>query len=792
VTETPNRSPTPLLFDHHARELLVDSAIDPEVVRERGYRSISRPGANDERPREEMARLGIPTWATRENWNYPALLAPMFRGTGELAGYQFKPASPVTDREGKKRKYAAVKGCASVIDVHPRWSRDRGADDPALLPVIRDIGTTLYITEGIKKADAWTSRGFCTVALAGVWNWRSTLGSLGDWEDIPLKGRTVVVLFDADAVQNAAVLMAMKRFGKWLKSKGASVRYLIPPATFNGAETKGVDDYLAAGGTPEELLERIRSTPPEAVTGGADPFTDAALAEEVAGQALEGRFCHTTSMGWLRWNGHRWAQVDDNDVVEVVRQHVRGEYIDAVERKLAAVKRDDAKAAAGAEFDEQGWHKYQAKAKLEALVKLASGIETTKRDAAEFDRDPDVLNMPGGLLHLDTLHVEPHHPDQMVTKVTAVDYVPGYTHPAWKTALLAVPEDAVFYLQCRLGQSLTGYPPDDDEACLLTGEGNNGKTIVMSGVVNALGNVVEETGYAAMIASELLLTGSSKGAATPEKMDLRGARLAYMEETPEDRYLSVNTLKQIVGTPTIKGRFLYKNQLTFRSTHSLFLNTNFPPKVIETDEASWRRLTRLDFPWRFRAVNGTGRALDTKGEWLATDRPADPGLKEAVGAQGPGEADVLRAALAWLVEGAHLWYQKGRSLKTLPRPKSVVASVAEWRNESDYIHAFVKAELAADRASWITSEELYEAFSDFMDGQSRRGKEITPSQSVFMDRLKRHTGLGFKVADVRKRIGDAGQSRRRALLPDSDHGKQRRAVSGVRFLTRDDWLQNAA
>lgn len=525
---------------------------------------------------------------------------------------------------------------------------------------------------------------------------------------------------------------------------------------------------------------------------GADPFTDAAMAEEIADEALRDRFCQTRALGWLKWIGTRWAAVDDDVVIEAVRQHVRDKYIDAVRRKADALQQGDQKAAGNAEFDEKGWHRYQSRAKLEAIVKLAGGIEYIKRDATEFDADPDVINTPSGLLHLDTLLLEPHHPRHLVTRITAVDYDPDAAHHLWEAALGSVPCDAVAYLRRRLGQAITGYPPDDDEMAMLTGEGNNGKTIIMTAVVNCLGRVDDDTGYAVMIASEILLTTTAKGSATPEKMDLRGARLAYMEETPEDRYLSVNTVKQIVGTPTIKGRKLYRDLITFRATHSIFLNTNFPPRVTETDEASWRRLTRLDFPLRYRPVDAHGRALDNRGEWLPNDRPADPRLKRAVGAEGDADPDLLRAVLAWLVKGAHEWFTNNRSLKTLPKPPSVLASIAEWRNDSDYIHSFAASELVADSRSWITSEDLYEAFCEFMDGQSRRGREVTPSQIVFMDRLKRHTGLGFRVQATKKRIGGPGQSRKGLASIDKDHGKERKAVLGIRFATHEDWSRHAA
>ena len=62
-----------------------------------------------------------------------------------------------------------------------------------------------------------------------MYNWRSTLGTLGDWEDVPLRGRKVFVCFDADAATNPNVAKAMKRLGAWLRSKGAKPHYIVTP-----------------------------------------------------------------------------------------------------------------------------------------------------------------------------------------------------------------------------------------------------------------------------------------------------------------------------------------------------------------------------------------------------------------------------------------------------------------------------------------------------------------------------------------------------------------------------------
>lgn len=46
------------------RELITESSIDPAIVAERGYESIHRPTNGDQRQRERLNRLKIPTWAT--------------------------------------------------------------------------------------------------------------------------------------------------------------------------------------------------------------------------------------------------------------------------------------------------------------------------------------------------------------------------------------------------------------------------------------------------------------------------------------------------------------------------------------------------------------------------------------------------------------------------------------------------------------------------------------------------------------------------------------------------------
>jgi putative DNA primase/helicase len=166
---------------------------------------------------------------------FPGLVIPMHTPAGGRISAQWKPWTPVT-HNGNKRKYACPVGEGNRIDVHPR-NKDK----------IVEVSDELWLTEGIKKADSLTSRGICAAAMNGVFGWKASLGTVGDWENILLKGREVTICFDSDARTKRQVLDAMIRLGKWLRQvkKAKRVHYLIVPNEYSGTATKGVDDYFA-------------------------------------------------------------------------------------------------------------------------------------------------------------------------------------------------------------------------------------------------------------------------------------------------------------------------------------------------------------------------------------------------------------------------------------------------------------------------------------------------------------------------------------------------------------------
>jgi len=235
------------LFPHHAA-MLAASGITPEHAAARGYVTVDT--------KKRLDDLGV----TRAGRNVPGLLVPSLRPDGSTWGYQYRPDSPRL-RDGKPVKYETPVGQRNGIDV-----------PPGVGPMLGDPAVPLWITEGAKKADAAALARLCCVALPGVWSWRGRnerggKAAVPDWHDIALDGRRVVLAFDGDVSRKASVRRALEELAGYLSSKGAAVEYLHLPDT---DDKTGLDDFLAAGHTVDDLHRLVRPEPP-AITAETAP-----------------------------------------------------------------------------------------------------------------------------------------------------------------------------------------------------------------------------------------------------------------------------------------------------------------------------------------------------------------------------------------------------------------------------------------------------------------------------------------------------------------------------------------
>ena len=146
------------------RKLIEASEISEKVVCDRGYYS--------ETVKAELAKLGF----SNVQRNVPALVVPIWALDGQGTLHQIRPDHPRSSR-GKVVTYETPSGSNLVIDVPP------SVRDKVL------TGTEpLFITEGIRKADAAVSHGLTCIGLLGVYGWKQQDDF---WHSIPLSQRVV-------------------------------------------------------------------------------------------------------------------------------------------------------------------------------------------------------------------------------------------------------------------------------------------------------------------------------------------------------------------------------------------------------------------------------------------------------------------------------------------------------------------------------------------------------------------------------------------------------------------------
>ena len=116
--------------EDYAHELVVESAIDPAVALERGYRLAMN--------RLDLKPLGFTRIYRRIE--VPALVIPRRSPDGETTRYQIKPRVPMQTEWGK---YLFPPHEEMIVDVHPRSMEG-----------LRDPSVPLWVTEGSKGADS--------------------------------------------------------------------------------------------------------------------------------------------------------------------------------------------------------------------------------------------------------------------------------------------------------------------------------------------------------------------------------------------------------------------------------------------------------------------------------------------------------------------------------------------------------------------------------------------------------------------------------------------------------------
>ena len=118
-------------------------------------------------------------------------------------------------------------------------------------------------------------------------------------------------------------------------------------------------------------------------------------------------------------------------------------------------------------------------------------------------------------------------------------------------------------------------------------------------------------------------------------------------------------VKSSVGTESIIARKMRQDDIEFKTSHTMWINTNHRPRVPGSDRGTWRRLVCVLWPWTF-----IKDGQPAKDEWHV---PGDTTLRGAV-ADRPSP-DTQTAIISWVIAGAIEWYRLG--MKSPKHPEAV-------------------------------------------------------------------------------------------------------------------------
>jgi putative DNA primase/helicase len=333
---------------------------------------------------------------------------------------------------------------------------------------------------------------------------------------------------------------------------------------------------------------------------------------------------------WFRWDGTRWATERTLRVFDLARTITREVSSDLKNPRLRA--------------------RIQAASTVSAIVSLARVDRAHARVSEDFDRDPWLLNTPGGTVDLRTGKLRDHRRADGITKITTITPAEsGGTAPLWRECLetwTKGDKELEGFLRRLAGYFCTGSVREE-RLPIVHGPGGNGKTRFVEALRSCLGN-----DYVTGVAMETLLVTHGEQHPT-DVADLRGKRLAIASETEEGRRLAEAKVKDLTGGGRLRARFMRRDFFEFEPTHKLLIVGNHRPVLRNVDEAMRRRLLLIPFTAS-----------------IPPDQ-RDPDLAEKLQAERPG---ILR----WMLDGCLEWLADG-----LNPPPSVTAATRDYFETAD-------------------------------------------------------------------------------------------------------------
>jgi putative DNA primase/helicase len=479
---------------------------------------------------------------------------------------------------------------------------------------------------------------------------------------------------------------------------------------------RSIDAGAVRGFDLEPLLLTLRCA--------GHPMTDFGIAERFRDR-FGGDYRFTTGKGWLGWDGRRWKVLDQDE------KTLPAEVISAVFETVRAIQ-DEARLVAdtgvrvvpsdGEELDLDQPHPFgldRLIPKGKSMVTLSSMMvawgrqsETTGKPAAvallarrwltvpieRFDHDAYAFNVQNGTLRFrvvegsdgkreSAVELTPHAREDMLTKLSPVEYVPGAVSPRYDKMLAWAQPDGPMrrYLHQLGGLSLTG-DAGEQKLWFWYGRGRNGKGTTLDVWQHVVGDYADTIPIGSFLDQGIKKRGDQ---ASPDLAKLAGVRLLRSSEPGRNEKLDSGLIKLVTGGDPVPVRMLHRGFFNLQPLFKLIIMGNTRFDIPDTDDGIWSRMKLI--PW--------ARNIEKPEPGVADWPEKDPKLPAKIIAEE--SAGVLNRLVAGLLD----YMAAG-----LVEPSSVTEATSAYRDQSDPLARFLRLCVVADPESRVQSSRLHEVF----------------------------------------------------------------------------------
>ncbi|MEH3046492.1 phage/plasmid primase, P4 family [Sphingomonas adhaesiva] len=329
------------------------------------------------------------------------------------------------------------------------------------------------------------------------------------------------------------------------------------------------------------------------------------------------------------------------------------------------------------------------------------------------------------------LRLDPHRPDDLISKVANVVFDPSQDCAVYDDFLATVQPDEKMrrFLHQWGGLSLTG-DIGEQKLAFFHGKGRNGK----STLVDLWGHLTGD--YGGSVAIETLLDqgkGRKGGDATPDLARLPGIRFLRTSEPEKGAKLAEALIKLITGGEPIDARHLNKGFFTFLPSFKVTVSGNHKPKITGHDDGIWRRVMLV--PW------------DVQIPADKVDKRLPDKLRE-----------VASGVLNRLLDGLLDWREHG-----LIEPDSVKAATAKYREQSDQLGRFLEDCIQVREGARSKSSELFALYSAWAKANGAHEWQQSGFTGAMEDRgfeNKRSNGIQWLGIEMVKQPSDFAEAPR--------------------------------